>query len=56
MTTAATGALQPILGLTTFSKTGHKRGRIGVWEDLYKQSIFGSICWNKMATGVNLSF
>ena len=28
----------------------------GVWEDLYKRSIFGSIWWNKMATRVNLRF
>ena len=35
---------------------GHKLGRNGVREDLYKRSIFGSIWWNKTATRVNLSF
>jgi hypothetical protein len=35
---------------------GHKLGRNGVREDLYKRSIFDSIWWNKMATRGNLSF
>jgi hypothetical protein len=35
---------------------GHKLGRNGVQEDLYKRSIFSFIWWNKMATRVNLSF